>query len=214
MQTIVKLQLSLVLAIGFVFGAPPKPAFTPLFPHDGPVTKGRVVRTWSNMKDSAEYQRSGKSGTASSMAADRRPLSGLAPDCSVNLNTAISFSKISNSPTAAHGQRRCRFGSSVDPLPSYYGMELQIRIPLRILSSPLPPISSPARSTRYRGEWNCYRIDLRGPKLKVWLNDFRTPISTPTRKRSSPTRIERAGAATLKAPAPRPHRLSGTQRTR
>jgi hypothetical protein len=52
---------SLILAGSFlgtlsVCVAQPEPKFTVLFPKDGPVTTGWVVRTWANVKDAPEWE--------------------------------------------------------------------------------------------------------------------------------------------------------------
>src|SRR5271154_3733108 len=57
----VHLRQSLVLAGIFLTALPlcvgqPAPKFTDLFPVDGPVTKGWVVRTWENIKNPPEWE--------------------------------------------------------------------------------------------------------------------------------------------------------------
>jgi hypothetical protein len=65
--------------------------------------------------------------------------------------------------------------------PAYNGLELQITDPRfeysyfpnatsEQLSGALYLVSGAKEQAYLQGEWNHYRIDMRGPKVKVWLN--------------------------------------------
>jgi len=164
--------------------AQPEPKFTALFPDEGPVTKGWVVRTWANIKDSPEWKTiwevrdgilyGGKSPTGKWVGTwllSEREYGDFI------LETDFKF---------LHGGATGNGGVALrTPLagrPSYYGMELQITDPRYEfslyrygasdqLTGAIYKVIPPIKQVYNPGEWNHYRIDLRGPQLKVWLND-------------------------------------------
>jgi len=184
METILKAHLSVVMATGFVFAAPPGPKFTVLFPQDGPVTKGWLVRTWANVKDAPEFPTvwevrygilyGGKSPTGKWVGTwllSEREYGDFILE--------VDF-KFTHGGDTGNGGVALR--APLTGRPSYYGMELQITDPRYEfslyrygasdqLTGAIYKVIPPIKQVYNPGEWNHYKIDLRGPLLKVWLNN-------------------------------------------
>jgi len=162
----------------------PGPKFTVLFPDDGPVTKGWTVRTWANVKDAPQYQTNwdvrdgvlygGKSPTrkwVGTWLLSEREYSDFILE--------VDFKFING---GAKGNGGVALRAPLYGRPSYNGMELQITDPRYEftlyryggsdqLTGSIYKILPPIKQVYNAGEWNHYRIDIRGSKLKVWLND-------------------------------------------
>jgi hypothetical protein len=163
--------------------AQPEPKFTDLFPVDGPVTKGWVVRTWSNIKDAPEWETiwevrdgmlyGGKSPTrkwvGTWLLSDREY---------GDFILEVDFKFVNGGATGNGG---VALRTPLNGRPSYNGMELQITDPRYEytlyrygasdqLTGAIYKVIPPIKQVYNPGEWNHYRIDLRGPQLKVWLN--------------------------------------------
>jgi hypothetical protein len=160
-----------------------EPKFTVLFPKDGPVTKGWVVRTWANVKDPADWETiwqvwdgnlyGGKSPTGKWVGTwllSKREYGDFILE--------VDFKFING---GAMGNGGVALRAPLWGRPSYNGMELQITDPRYEfslyryggsdqLTGAIYKVLPPIKQVYNAGEWNHYRIDLRGPQLKVWLN--------------------------------------------
>jgi len=183
-----RFRRSLILAGGFlgalsVCAGQTEPKFTVLFPKDGPVTKGWVVRTWANVKDAPEWETiwqvwdgmlyGGKSPTGKWVGTwllSEREYGDFILE--------VDFKFINGGATGNGG---VALRAPLAGRPSYHGMELQITDPRYEfslyryggsdqLTGAIYKVLPPIKQVYNPGEWNHYRIDLRGPQLKVWLN--------------------------------------------
>jgi len=161
----------------------PEPQFTPLFPEDGPVTKGWTVRTWANVKDAPQWETiwEVRDGVLYGGKSPTRKWVGtwlLSEREYDDFILEVDFKFINGGATGNGG---VALRAPLTGRPSYCGMELQITDPRYEFSlyryggsdqltgaiyKAIPPI----KQVYNAGEWNHYRIDLRGSYLKVWLN--------------------------------------------
>ena len=172
-----------VLLVMPAFASQPEPKFTILFPDNGPVTKGWVIRTWDNIKNSPQWKTiwevrdgilyGGKSPTGKWVGTWL--LSEREYD---DFILEVDF-KFVHGGAAGNGGVALR--TPLAGRPSYNGMELQITDPRYEfslyryggsdqLTGAIYKVIPPIKQVYNPGEWNHYRIDLRGPQLKVWLN--------------------------------------------
>jgi hypothetical protein len=167
--------------------ADPRPTqFRMLFPVDGPVTKGWSVRTWADIKDQPRYEtvwhvrdgilHGGKSPTGRWVGTWL-----FSEEEYGDFVLEVDF-KFRNGGAQGNGG----VGLRVSPLagrPSYDAMELQITDPRYEyslyrngtsdqLTGSIYKAISPIKQVYNPGEWNTYRIDARGSRLKVWLNSI------------------------------------------
>jgi Domain of Unknown Function (DUF1080) len=167
-----------------VSAAEPARNFTVLFPEDGPVTKGWTVRTWSNVKDAPALQTTWdvRDGILYGGKSPTRKWVGtwlLSEREYGDFILEVDFKFVNGGATGNGGValRAPLYGR-----PSYNGMELQITDPRYEyslyrygasdqLTGAIYKVIPPIKQVYNPGEWNHYRIDLRGPQLKVWLND-------------------------------------------
>ena len=206
-----------------------EPKFTVLFPKDGPVTTGWVVRTWANVKDAPEWETiwqvwdgilyGGKSPThkwVGTWLLSEREYGDFILE--------VDFKFINGGATGNGG---VALRAPLAGRPSYHGMELQITDPRYEfslyryggsdqLTGAIYKVLPPIKQVYNAGEWNHYRIDLRGPLLKVWLNDVLIQdanLDTVTQKVIPHEDWKEAGAAAVPTSAPGAYWFSGTQRT-
>jgi len=174
-----------VLTVAGAVAAEPALKFTDLFPEDGPVTKGWTVRTWSNVKDAPDWQTiwevrdgilyGGKSPTrkwVGTWLLSEREYSDFILE--------VDF-KFMNGGATGNGGVALR--APLHGRPSYNGMELQITDPRYEfslyryggsdqLTGAIYKVIPPIKQVYNPGEWNHYKIDVRGSLLKVWLNNI------------------------------------------
>lgn len=161
-----------------------------LFPADGPVKAGWVTRSWSNVSETPKnkeaywevrdgvlygtgrYDDGKEDSWVGTWLLSEREYSDFILE--------LDF-KFKNGGARGNGGIALRAPLEGDP--AYEGIEVQITDE-RYERSFFPEAGkdqltgalyyvSPAKELKYRpGEWNHYRIEARGPKLKVWLNDF------------------------------------------
>jgi hypothetical protein len=165
-------------------------AAQPLFPKDGPVREGWVTRHWGNVaeapknKDAYWEVRDGVLyGTGRYDDGKDESWVGtwlLSEREYSNFILELDF-KFKNGGARGNGGIALRAPLTGDP--AYEGIELQVTDE-RYERSFFPDAGkdqltgalyyvSPAKELKYKqGEWNHYRIEVRGPKIKVWLNDF------------------------------------------
>jgi hypothetical protein len=179
---------SLILAGSFllplvVCEGQPEPKFTVLFPADGPVTKGWTVRTWANVKDAPEWETiwEVRDGILYGGKSPTRKWVGtwlLSEREYGDFILEVEF-KFMNGGATGNGGVALR--AALAGRPSYNGMELQITDPRYEfslyrygasdqLTGAIYKVIPPIKQVYNPGEWNHYRIDLRGAQLKVWLN--------------------------------------------
>lgn len=160
-----------------------QPQFTDLFPTDGPVAKGWVVRTWENVKNPPQYETiwEVRDGVLYGGKSPTRKWVGtwlLSEKEYGDFILEVDF-KFVNGGASGNGGVALR--APLYGRPSYNGMELQITDPRYEYSlyrygasdqltgaiyKAIPPI----KQVYNPGEWNHYKIDLRGPLVKIWLN--------------------------------------------
>lgn len=162
----------------------------PLFPQDGPVKQGWVTRNWADIseapknKDAYWEVRDGVlygTGRYDDGKDDSWVGSWLLSEREYeNFILEVDF-KFKNGGARGNGGIALRTPLKGDP--AYEGIEVQITDE-RYERSFFPDAGkdqltgalyyvSPAKELKYRqGEWNHYRIEVRGPRIKVWLNDF------------------------------------------
>jgi hypothetical protein len=131
----------------------PEPKFTLLFPEDGPVTKGWVVRTWANIKDAPQWKTiwevrkgilyGGKSATGKWVGTwllSEREYGDFILE--------VDFKFLHGGATGNGG---VALRTPLAGRPSYHGMELQITdLAMSFLSTGTEhPTNSPAPSTKY-----------------------------------------------------------------
>lgn len=179
-------------ALGLAFAAvssadaPP----VPLFPDDGPVKQGWVTRHWADVAETPRNPEAlwevrdgvlygtgryddGKEGSwVGTWLLSEREYGDFVLE--------LDF-KFKNGGNRGNGGIALRAPLAGDP--AYEGLEVQITDE-RYERSFFPDAGkdqlsgalyyvSPATELKYLpGEWNRYRIEARGPKVKVWLNDF------------------------------------------
>jgi hypothetical protein len=179
---------SLILAGSFLLALPvctgqPEPKFTVLFPADGPVTKGWTVRTWANVKDAPEWETiwEVRDGILYGGKSPTRKWVGtwlLSEREYGDFILEVEFKFIHGGATGNGG---VALRAALAGRPSYNGMELQITDPRYEfslyrygasdqLTGAIYKVIPPIKQVYNPGEWNHYRIDLRGAQLKVWLN--------------------------------------------
>jgi hypothetical protein len=207
------------LAAGSAVGQPAEPAFTNLFAKDGPVREGWVVRTWADVtqgpkhetvwevKDGILYGGKSPSGewVGTWLFSEREY---------ENFILEVDFKFVNG---GAKGNGGVGLRAPLQGRPSMNGMELQITDPRYEFSlyrhggsnqltgaiyKALPPI----KQVYNPGEWNRYRIELRGPAVKVWLNDTLIQDAD-LDKETTPVKTDEGGEAPPLAARPRRGRI-------
>ena len=198
----------------------PRPTrFVLLFPQDGRVTQGWTIRTWGDIKDPPRYETiwevkdgvlyGGKSPTG------RWVGTWLLSDQEYEDFVLELEFKFRNGGASGNGGIGLRTGLAGRP--SWDAMELQITDPryeftlypkggANQLTGAIYRALPPLKQVYNPGEWNRYRIDVRGPLLKVWLNDVLVQ-DVDLDKETAPVKNDDGGDALSLAKRPRRGRI-------
>jgi hypothetical protein len=196
--------------------ADPRPTrFVLLFPRDGPVGEGWTIRTWADVKDAPPHETvwevrdgilyGGKSPTGRWVGTwlfSEREYGDFVLE--------VEF-KFKNG--GATGNGGVGLHSPLSGRPSQHGLELQITDPryefslyrdggANQLTGAIYRALAPLKQVYNPGEWNRYRADLRGPQLKVWLNDILVQDADLDRE-TTPVKTDEGGEVSSLARRPR-----------
>lgn len=168
-------------------GRPPIGVWTDLFATPGAVTQGWTVRDWYNVADKPDRPVSWTvrdgilygSGEANSGGKDWTGTWLLSEHEYGDFVLELEFA-FKNGGYRGNGGIALRAPLAGDP--AYDGMEIQITderyerslhrdIKDSQLTGSIYLVKAPSQSAYKPGEWNRYKFDLRGPKVKIWLND-------------------------------------------
>lgn len=165
--------------------SPSPTRFRLLFPRDGRVTEGWQVRTWADTKDAPRYEtiwevRDGILYGGKSTTGEWVGTWLLSDQEYENFVLEVDF-KFRNGGAAGNGGIGLR--TLLTGRPSQNSMELQITDPRYefslyrhagsdSLTGAIYKALAPLKQVYNPGEWNAYRIELRGSLLQVWLNNI------------------------------------------
>jgi hypothetical protein len=170
------------LLAGVFLVAAAGPELKPLFEGDGPVKRGWVVRAWDDVAGSPREDVSWvvRDGI---LRAEQPPgkWAGtwlLSEKEYGDFVLELDF-KFKNGGKVGNGGIALRAPLRGDP--AYEGLELQITDPRyeeSLFPNPRPDqltgalylVEAPKKQMYRADDWNHYRIEMRGPKVKVWLN--------------------------------------------
>jgi hypothetical protein len=192
--------------------APPSPRptqFKLLFPRDGRVTEGWQVRTWADTKDAPRHEtiwevRDGILYGGKSVTGEWVGTWLLSDQEYESFVLEVEF-KFRNGGAAGNGGIGLR--TQMTGRPSQNAMELQITDPRYeftlyrhagndSLTGAIYKALAPLKQVYNPGEWNSYRIELRGSLLKVWLNNILVQDAD-LDKETTPVKTEDGGFPSL-----------------
>lgn len=160
--------------------------WTNLFTHEGPVTDGWTTRHWADVSEPPERPvewevRDGiLYGTGQHNTPDDWAGTWLLSERQYGDFVLELDFRFQGDGSGGNGGVALR--APLDGDPAYDGLELQITDPqyefgffpgagADELTGALYLVQPPRELVYRANEWNHYRIDMRGPKVKVWLND-------------------------------------------